>query len=191
MALLTTGSAVAEIRTFIAVPPEIEARLRAFAAANPEELFIDQALRFRASVLEAFEKLASDGVPLNQSAEPRKGWAPLLHSLKWNQLLLEQVYEGLREHTKLRVEPVESKHDFAYQEHDTANVWTIFGAFFGPLFRRQEFFPKLCHPAAQKVLFAGAFAVRATLAENPGGLCKCQCCLKEFADILCCWFGHN
>ena len=44
---LEDGGTVEQIRELIAVPPQIEARLGAFAVANPEELFIDQVLLFR------------------------------------------------------------------------------------------------------------------------------------------------
>src|SRR5215472_8055840 len=57
-ALLECGETVDGIRRLIEVPPDVEATLRAFIRANPEEGFeIEQVLSFRQRVSEEFERL--------------------------------------------------------------------------------------------------------------------------------------
>jgi hypothetical protein len=60
LTLLETGDTVDDIRRLIAVPREIEASLRAYIVAHPEESFeIEYMLSFRREVAEAFERLVS------------------------------------------------------------------------------------------------------------------------------------
>jgi hypothetical protein len=68
--LLENGSAVEELRQLVAVDSKTEQWLLAFARAHPEEAhFVDRALMFRQAVLDEFNRLVSDGVPVNQSPE--------------------------------------------------------------------------------------------------------------------------
>jgi hypothetical protein len=67
MAMRGTES-VAGIRGLIVVPAKMEQALRAYAQAHPEEKhLVDSALMFRQAVLAEFNRLVSDGVPVNQS----------------------------------------------------------------------------------------------------------------------------
>src|SRR5260370_34380542 len=60
LALLETGDTVDDVRRLIAVPHHIEASLRAFIAAHPEESFeIEYTLAFRQEVAKAFERFVS------------------------------------------------------------------------------------------------------------------------------------
>ncbi|MFY9531443.1 MAG: hypothetical protein WBC04_12360 [Candidatus Acidiferrales bacterium] len=55
------GNTVEKIRALIAVPPEIEAVLRAYAVRYPEDgASVEQALEFRRRVGEEFERLVRD-----------------------------------------------------------------------------------------------------------------------------------
>jgi hypothetical protein len=56
---------VEKLRELIAVTPLAEQVLRAYVQAYPgEAYFVDRALKFRASVLEEFERLVRKGVPV-------------------------------------------------------------------------------------------------------------------------------
>jgi hypothetical protein len=60
LALLETGDTVDDVRRLIAVPHDIEASLRAYIFAHPEQSFeIESSLSFRQEVAEAFERLVS------------------------------------------------------------------------------------------------------------------------------------
>ena len=60
LALLETGDTVDDVRRLIAVPHHIEASLRAFIVAHPEEsIEIECMLSFRREVAKAFERLVS------------------------------------------------------------------------------------------------------------------------------------
>ena len=60
LALLETGDTVDDVRRLIAVPHHIEASLRAYIVAHPEESFeIECMLSFRREVAEAFERVVS------------------------------------------------------------------------------------------------------------------------------------
>ena len=60
LALLETGDTVDDVRRLIAVPDDIEASLRAFIVAHPDESFeIECMLSFRREVAEAFERVVS------------------------------------------------------------------------------------------------------------------------------------
>jgi len=60
LALLETGDTVDDVRRLIAVPHDIEASLRAYIVAHPEESFeIECMLSFRREVAEAFERVVS------------------------------------------------------------------------------------------------------------------------------------
>ncbi len=60
LALLETGDTVDDVRRLIAVPHHIEASLRAYIVAHPEESFeIEYMLSFRREVAEAFERFVS------------------------------------------------------------------------------------------------------------------------------------
>jgi hypothetical protein len=60
LALLETGDTVDDVRRLIAVPHHIEASLRAFIVAHPEEGFeIECMLSFRREVAKAFERFVS------------------------------------------------------------------------------------------------------------------------------------
>ena len=60
LALLETGNTVDDVRRLIAVPHHIEASLRAFMVAHPEESFeIESMLSFRREVAKAFERFVS------------------------------------------------------------------------------------------------------------------------------------
>jgi hypothetical protein len=73
MNLLKTGSSTAELRRLIAVDPKTEQWLCAFVKENPgDTLWIEAALKFRQGVLEVFDALVSDGIPVNQSAEAKE-----------------------------------------------------------------------------------------------------------------------
>lgn len=57
---------VEELRELIAVPPKIQAVLLAYAREFPEEAyFVGRTLKFRASVLQEFERLVRDGLPVD------------------------------------------------------------------------------------------------------------------------------
>ena len=59
---LLEENTVEQIKDLVRVPPNIEKRLREFAAVYPEEQrMIAQVLKFRAAVLQAFEKLVATG----------------------------------------------------------------------------------------------------------------------------------
>lgn len=56
---------VKELRDLIAVPPKVERALCAFAKANPHEAhWIELTLKFRSRVLEVFERLVREGIPV-------------------------------------------------------------------------------------------------------------------------------
>ncbi len=60
LALLETGDTVDDVRRLIAVPHDIEASLRAYIVAHPDESFeIEYMLSFRREVAEAFERVVS------------------------------------------------------------------------------------------------------------------------------------
>ena len=60
LALLKNGDTVEDIRRLIEVPPAIEASLRAFIRANPEESFeIEHILSIRREVAKEFDRLVS------------------------------------------------------------------------------------------------------------------------------------
>ena len=57
-------------RDLIGVPPKIERALHAFAKAHPEVAHaIEKSLKFRQAVLQIFEHLVCDGVPVSDSPE--------------------------------------------------------------------------------------------------------------------------
>ncbi len=57
LALIETGDTVDDVRRLIAVPDDIEASLRAFIVAHPDESFeIECMLSFRREVAKAFER---------------------------------------------------------------------------------------------------------------------------------------
>jgi hypothetical protein len=60
LALLETGDTVDDVRRLIAVPDDIEASLRAYIVAHPDESFeIECMLSFRREVAKAFERVVS------------------------------------------------------------------------------------------------------------------------------------
>ena len=60
LALLETGNTVDDVRRLIEVPDDIEASLRAFIVAHPDESFeIEYMLSFRREVAKAFERVVS------------------------------------------------------------------------------------------------------------------------------------
>ena len=77
LALLETGNTVDDVRRLIAVPHHIEASLRAFMVAHPEESFeIESMLSFRREVAKAFERfvamyLVDKGDSLNYRTVPQ------------------------------------------------------------------------------------------------------------------------
>jgi hypothetical protein len=60
LALLETGDTIDDLRRLIAIPHDIQASLRAFISAHPEEnLEIGRMLSFRREVAKAFESFVS------------------------------------------------------------------------------------------------------------------------------------
>ena len=86
LALLETGDTVDDVRRLIAVPHHIEAPLRAFIVAHPEESFeIECMLSFRREVANAFERFVSmylvdEGERLYHRAVPQSATIGSLHA---------------------------------------------------------------------------------------------------------------
>ena len=71
--MLSPGHTVEELRELIAVPPKLECVLRAYAQANPRDAcWVFPALRFRAEVSLAFERMVADGVPTADVPEEKE-----------------------------------------------------------------------------------------------------------------------
>lgn len=68
--MLGEENTVEQIRALVAVPKKIELALLAFAKANPQEAhWVESTLKFRSRVLEVFEGLVHEGLPVAVSPE--------------------------------------------------------------------------------------------------------------------------
>jgi hypothetical protein len=64
------GSTLEELRELVSVPPAIGRALRTFTETHPEDAcWIEAVLKFRSRVLQEFERLVRDGVPVLELPE--------------------------------------------------------------------------------------------------------------------------